>query len=281
VIPKRGNLGGILQNIFDFEDHYSYLIHRLNGKSQTRGTKQKFADCTRIQPAYLSQVLAMKYALSLEQADLANGFLQHTLSESEFFLLLVSRDRAGSESLRKHFTRQIDQILKLRLEVVERLGRKIEISSETQAIYYSSWMYAALHVATTIPSLRTLDAMKTYFDVPAEKILQILHFLETQNLIVKKEGEFHPTQNWIRLDRLSPHTLKLHSNWRQRAIQNLETQKSQDLHYSGVYSLDKKTAASVREILLETISRSVEKIEGAPEKELYSIGVDFFDLKRS
>jgi len=267
-------------NIFEYENHFLYLEARLGIKGLPRGTKQKFAEFTRMQPAFLSQVLAKKYPLSLEQADLANSFFEHSMDESEFFLLLVSRDRAGSESLRKHFNRQIQHMLRRRQEVVERLGRKSEISVETQGIYYSSWIYAAVHVATTIPNLRKVGQLRDYFQINSDLLLKVLHFLETHHLIIRRGEEFHPSNNWIRLDRSSPHIVKLHSNWREKAIQNIAEEKPQDLHYSGIYSMDAKTAKSVREALLETMSREVKKIEAAPEKELYSLGIDFFDLRK-
>ncbi|MGE5087138.1 MAG: DUF4423 domain-containing protein, partial [Bacillota bacterium] len=222
-----------MRNIFDFEDHYSYLNERFSSSNLPRGTKGRFANYVRIQPAFLSQVLRQKYPLSLEQADLANSYFEHTAEESDFFLLLVSRDRANSASLRKHFTRQIQQAHKRRLEIVERLGRKNEISEEAKGTYYSSWIYAAAHVATTIPGLRKLGAIKEYLNVSHDVLLKVLQFLQDHNLITREGDEFLSTQNWIRLDRLSPHIIKLHTNWRQKAIQNFDLQNEHDLHYSG------------------------------------------------
>lgn len=269
-----------MKSIFEYEGHFSYLRDRLQSRPQARGIKGRFADHVRIQPAFLSQVLAEKYPLSLEQADLANSFLEHSIEESEFFLLMVSRDRAGTVSLKKHFTQQINLVLKRRLEVIERLGRKNEISEETRGIYYSSWLYAATHVATTVPELRKLSALRDYLGVNNDVLLKVLQFLENHNLVKRQGEQFFPTQEWIRLDRQSPHILKLHHNWRNKAIQNIETQKEEDLHFSGVYSLDEKTAASIREELLDSISRQVRKIERAPEEDLFVIGVDFFGLRQ-
>ena len=123
--------------------------------------------------------------------------------------------------------------------------------------------------------------MKDYFGVSREKLLQVLQFLETHNLVHKKDDEFFPTQNWIRLDRGSPQVIKLHANWRSKAIQSLDSEKEEDLHFSGVYSLDAKTASVIREALLESVSKQVKRIEAAPEKELFVMNVDFFNLKKT
>ena len=83
----------------------------------------------------------------------------------------------------------------------------------------------------------------------------------------------------INLDSNSAYITKLHSNWRSKAIQSLDQEKESDLHFSGVYSLDHKTAAIIREALLDSISKQVKRIEEAPEKELFVMNVDFFNLK--
>lgn len=164
------------------------------------------------------------------------------------------------------------------MEITERLGKTTEISESTKGIYYSSWMYAAVHVALTIPHLRKINSLKEYLGITRSKILEVLHFLETHQLVIRQNDEFHPTQKWIRLDRKSPHVIKLHTNWKNKAILSLDEEKESDLHFSGIYSLDDKTAATIREALLDSISRQVKKIEQAPEKDLFVLNMDFFKL---
>lgn len=267
-------------SIFEHETQFSYLKTRLSPPFASRGEKSRFAAHLRILPAYLSQVLAEKTSLSLEHADLANGFFGHTSDEADFFLLLVGRDRAGSQSLRRHYARQIQSVLKKRLEVTERLGRKGELSEAAQGVYYSSWMHPALHVATTIPELRKIRALAERFSLEIAMVTKVMAFLEANGLVERRGDEFHPTQNWVRLSRTSPLITQLHSNWRQVAIRNVAMQSEADLHFSGIYSLDEKTATVIREALLETVRAQVDKIEKSPEKELFVMGVDFFALKR-
>lgn len=269
-----------MSELFSVPDHFAYLQTKFRRSGEARGIKGRFAQHVRIQPAFLSQVLARKYPLSLEQADLANSFFGHSLDESEYFILLVSRDRAGSTSLQKHFNQKLENLRGKRLDVVERLGKKAFVSGETQGIYYSSWMYGAVHVATTIPSLRKVGAIQDYLGIPREKILRILQFLETHGLLLRKGDEFFPTKTWLRLGRQSPHIDQFHTHWRQRAIQALTQTYDEDLHFSGVYSLDSKTATTIREALLECIEEQAKRIETAPEKDLFALNLDFYQLVR-
>jgi len=267
-----------MNDIFNYSNHFSYLKTRLSGALRWGG-KTKFATFIGVQPPFLSQVLSEKYSLSLEQADRANQFFDHSKDESEFFLLLVSRDRAGTVSLRKHFEDQISQVLQKRKLVIERLGKKHEISEQSQSIYYTSWLYSAVHVACTIPNLRTRKALAARFQIPVELAGKILDFLRENELVEKRMEEYYPTQNWLRLGLQSPHIIKHHTNWRNQAIQNLEVQTEDDLHYSGIFSMDHKTARHIKDELLDAIKRQNLKIEKAPEEDLYIFGVDFFRKK--
>lgn len=267
-------------SVFDHDHSFSYLSKRLSPPEGPRGAKARFAEHLRIKPAYLSQVLAKKVALSPEHADLANSYFNHSVEEADFFLLLVNRDRSGSQSLRRHYDRQVRSILQKRLEVTERLGRKGELSAVAQGVYYSSWIFAALHVATTIPALRTPQALRERFGLSAETVARTMKFLEENALVERRGDGFHPTQSWVRLARTSPLITPLHTNWRQAAIRNIPVQEDSDFHFSGIYTLDAKTAEVIREALLTSVREQVLKIETAPEREIFALGVDFFRLKR-
>ena len=267
-----------MNDIFAHKSHFDYLKHKLDPRHSQRGVKAKLASHLRIQPAFLSQVLAEKFSLSLEQADLANQFFDHSKEEADFFLLLVSRDRAGTESLRKHFESQIQSTLKKRLLVIERLGRKTEITAEAKGIYYSSWLYAAIHVACTISELQTRQSIAKHFSIPIELAGKILDFLVEQSLLKKIDEKYTTTESWIRLDKESPHIIKHHTNWRQKAIQNFELQTNEDMHYSGVFSMDQKTALKIQDQFLHFIQQQLKMIETAKEEHLYVFSGDFFSL---
>lgn len=105
-------LRGLLKlDIFSYNSHFDYLTHVLSGANSPRGTKGKLAEFLGVHPPYLSQILKKKYSLSLEQADQVNSFLDHSPDESSFFLMLVSRDRAGTVSLRDFLRPRLIQFL--------------------------------------------------------------------------------------------------------------------------------------------------------------------------
>lgn len=264
--------------IFEFKDHYSYLLHKLDKARSKRGIKTKLSEFLQIQPAFLSQVLSKKYSLSLEQAEKVNRFFYHSSEESNFFILLVSRDKAGTTQLQQHYQSQIENILKKRLLVVERLGKKYEISSEEKGIYYSSWMYSAIHIACTIPELKTCKDISGYLGISSQQCLKVLDYLVNIQLLKKSDDHYSVTNSWARLDNSSPYIVKHHSNWRQKSIQSLDNQNDEDLHYSGVYSMSHETAHKIKDSFLSLLKQQTKEIELSREEDLYVVGVDFFKL---
>jgi hypothetical protein len=270
-----------MRQIFEFNNHYSYLRYRLEEGVSKRGIKAQFSHFLRIQPAFLSQVLARKYALSLEQACLGAEFFDLASDETEFLLLLVSLDRAGTPALRKHFQRQIDLILKKRKQVIERLGKaSFEISEEAKGIYYSSWVYSGIHVGCTIPRLRSRKAIADYLELPLPLAGKVLDFLVENFFLAKSEDAYLPTAAWARLDKESPHIIKHHTSWRQKAIQNFEVQTDEDLHYSGVFSMDERTAVRIKDRFLDFLKDQLKEIKNAKEEDLFSVGVDCFRISK-
>ena len=99
-------------SIFDYTDYKKYLKDGLKQKPKSgHGFKSAMASAIHCQSAYISRVLNGDAHFSLEQAYALNGFLGHSEEEAEFFILLVSYARAGTQPLERFFLRKINEIL--------------------------------------------------------------------------------------------------------------------------------------------------------------------------
>ncbi|MNT43381.1 hypothetical protein D3C72_1798500 [compost metagenome] len=193
-------------------------------------------------------------------------------------MLLVQKDRAGTKSLREYFQSQLDEILKARMVLTERLGKSQQLDEKDRSWYYSSWLPAALHIATTIPELRKADRLLNAFKVSESNLLSTLERLELIGLIKKQGDEYHPGLQQIRLGNDSHHVLKHHTNWRLQAMQSLDREKLNELHYSAVVSLSKEDVLKIKNTLLENIGENIKLIRESKEEELFCLSIDFFDL---
>lgn len=269
------------KSIFNFVHYKDYLHERCGASGTKRGVKTALANALGCQSTYLSHVLHAHAHLSLEQAEKANEFFGHSEEEAAFFFLLLQKDRAGTATLSKYFQAQMDEILKRRLVLTKRLGEKLTLDRESQATYYSSWIYAAVHIALTIPSLRSRETLAAYLHLPLKKISETLDFLRSIGL-AKGEGDHYevgPSQ--IRLGNDSHNILKHYTNWRTQAIESLDRGPTVDFHYSGVVSLSHSDVAKIKNILLEAVRDSQKVVQDSREEELYALNCDFFTLKRS
>lgn len=265
------------KSIFEFTSYKAFL----RAHSRLRGRKSALSEAMNIQPTYLSHVLHGKAHLSLEQVESLNRFLHHTEDESHLLLLLVQKEKAGTQTLEKYFQKQIDELLLKRLNLTKRLGAQNSLSEEDRSVYYSSWIYGALHMAVTVPGLRTRETLLKHFSLSSERFQEVIEFLLKTGLVIEKGREFGPGPNVMRIGKDAHQIIKHHTNWRNQAIESLDRQTPQDLHYSAVVTLSEKDVLKIMDLLLQSINNNIEIIKQSPEEKLYVYNLDFFELKKS
>ena len=266
-------------DIFDFQDYRRYLNHFISQQPrQGRGLKNKMALFLGSPTSHISQVLSGKTHFTLEQSEELNVFLQHTEDEAHFFLLLVQTGRAGTVNLKKRLDKERQSILKKRSFLKERLGVSSSVSEQDQVQFYSSWIYAAVHVLTTVPQYQTKDAISSYFHFSPKQIAEVLAFLERTNLVKKNlKGGYETGLSRIHLGSDSKLISKFHTNWRIKAIQSFELQDVQEqLHYSSVVSLAERDVGIIKNLLIKAISETKAIIKDSPPEILHSFNLDFF-----
>lgn len=91
-----------------------------------------------------------------------------------------------------------------------------------QATYYSSWYYAAIHVAVSVPSLQSREALTQYFGLSGGLVREALSFLTSVGLLEKKGERYTQGVTRLFLGKDSPMIKKHHTNWRMRSIHTLD-----------------------------------------------------------
>ncbi len=270
----------MLKEIFEFKTYCSYLEHRVGSYRQRLGLKSKMALAMGCQPTFVTQVLNGSAQLSLEQAHRLNTFFKHTNEERDFFLLMVQRDRSGTEELSKYFSEKMAEMLSKRQVLTHRLGRDQTLAAEHQALYYSSWHFAAIHIAVALPTLQTREAISTYFRLPIKKVTEVLENLVRMNLVSSNNGLYTIGQARLRLGNDSFNILKHHTNWRNQAVESLDRQEPHDLHYSGVLSLSRENSGKIKDLMLRGLQEHLKISDASAEEDLFCYCIDFFSLHR-
>jgi uncharacterized protein (TIGR02147 family) len=268
------------KTVFEYSDYKRYLVDFLKSKpGNGHGIKTQIAKAANCHIAYISQILNKDAHFSLEQAEEVNKFLGHSKDEGLFFLLLIQHSRAGTTGLRARFKEQMNTMLEKRLVLKDRVDIKKTLSDLDQIKYYSSWHYAATHMAVSILKLQTRESLAEHFNLPIERINEILEFLLSINLVVREGSKFKVGVGRIFLGNDSNMISKHHTNWRIRAIESLDHNLKSDLHFSTVVTLSSDDVKKIKEQLVKYIEdiRGIVR-ESAKDEELYSFCLDFFEL---
>lgn len=265
-------------SVYDFDSYRPYLLQRLGGEGRRTGLRLQAAKAMGCHTTYISQVLKAKAELSLEQGALLNEFLNHTSEEAHFFLLLIQKERAGSPSLRSYFQKQLDEIQRRRLVLSERIKDAEGLSTEDESQFYSSWLYGAIHVLTSIPELQTLDALTSALRLPRQTVSDALEFLQRIGMIVNREGRYLMGPAHVHLRSDSKNIAKHHSNWRIKTVSSLDNPLPEDLHYSAAVTLSKRDAQRVRQKILKCLEENIAVIKDSPSEAAYVYCFDFFEL---
>lgn len=265
-------------SVYEFNSTRTFLMAATTAGGKRTGIKAELAKAARCHPAFVSRVLAGQAQLSLEQAERVAAFLRLTSEERRYFLFLLQEERAGTEELRAFFRDEREAMIRKRQEIRSRIPKAERISVKHQAVYYSAWYYAAIHTLVSVNEYRTVEAMARALNLPIAVVREAVNFLESIEVLSKRGGKIEVGQRHIHLDRSSPLLKQHHVNWRMQSVQRLDQADSDDLRYSGVFSLSHQDASRLRETMLRHLKEYLETISRSPEEGVYAYCFDFFGL---
>ncbi len=266
------------KHLYDFDDYKEYLNYRCD---KERGLKSALAKVMQCQSAYISQVLNDHSHLSLEQADLAASYFKLSDKETLFLLLLIQKDRAGTSSLKSFFTKQLADFRSVQLSYLKRRDLKSHLDVKAQAIYYSSWEYNALHMAVTIPRLRTKEALLKAFVLPESRFNHCMEFL-LENGLVKRTGDHYVTGTVeMYLESGSNFLRQLHLNTRAQAIASLDRERPENAHYSAVFTMSEKDVIKIKKMINDSLSEIATVVKVSKEEQICGFSINFFNYEKT
>lgn len=266
------------KTIFEFKDYRGFFRQKTEDRAGTWGTKSKLAKAIGCQLPFISQFLSGKAELSSEQIFRAADFYSLSEEEKEFLILLHHQNRAGTSELKKYYGEKLEKIKQARLNISTRLGQDHALNEKERSLYYSSWIYAAMHMAVAIPGLNNRVRLRRVFKIGNKQFNEALKFLLETGLISESGGNFSVGLTRVRLGNDSAWIVKHHTNWRLRAIENLEKENINDLHYSGVLTLSDDDAKKIKDIMLENLKVKLDIADKSKEEKVYVLNFDLFNL---
>ena len=125
---------------FDYTEYKPFLTAWILAQPHKgHGSKAAMARAAACQTAYISQVVLGSAHLSAEQAEKLAHFFKFSEEETGYFILLVQKDRAGTESLRKHCLRQISKSTKSTLLSLLKSALWVVTTAVNSLLQYSKY----------------------------------------------------------------------------------------------------------------------------------------------
>lgn len=264
--------------LYQHKDYRDFLLTTFESQGKRTGFKKSAAEFLKIHTSFLSLVLSKKADLSLEQAESMTRFLRLNEFDSHFFILLVSKNKAGTSQLQKHFNMQIEIHLRKRKELEDRIQPSQKVSENDQAKFYSHWIFSAIHVAASIPKFQTRDTLLSLFSIKPTELDEILNFLLKLGVLKKEKERFLPGSNHIHIGKDSPNLTRHHINLRLKSLEKITLSTDDDLRFSSFVSLSIEDCEKIKEILLKSLESSMEIIKDSKEETMYGFNFDFYRI---
>ncbi len=263
------------KTLYEYTNYKEYLLDW--AKASPRGFRLSLAEATHCHTAYVSQVLGGPKHFNMEQSEAAGRFLNLNRDEIRYFLVLVEFARAGTESLRSLLSEQLNDLRKRALVLKKQVKIHDTLSRENQTIYYSSWHYAAVHMAVTIPSLQEKKKLEKALRLSARKLGEVVSFLKQVGLVKVTADKIEPGTVLLHLENDSPLIFQHHTNWRLRSLDSLgERHVGETVHYSSVVTLSAEDAVRLKAKMTHDLTEWLKTVQQSKEEQLFGLTLDFF-----
>jgi uncharacterized protein (TIGR02147 family) len=266
-------------SIFE-EVNYKEALKKLidNYTGEKRGLQTRLAEAIGCQQAYISRVLSDKAEFNQEQALAISHFFDLDQLEKKYFFLLVNYNRAGTDELKKYYKLQIEEIISQKMTLSSRINKGVTINDQIRSVYYSDWIYVAVHMLTSISEYQTVHAITSKLNCSQERLLKVLEFLIESGLVKKEKNAYKHISGNLHLENDSPFIKNHHSNWRLKAIEDVGHGDSKSLHYSSVVSCSEKDFQKIQDLMISTIKKIREIVKDSKDEKIFCYSLDGFPV---
>lgn len=264
-----------MTNIFDFKSYKSYLVALCESE---RGALTRFAEAAGCQKSYLSTCLKGKGQLTLDHAFGISEQLQLSDQEQEYLFVLVEKEKAATLPLRRRLENKAKEMAResFRLKNQQRDSVIVSEGSSDIGFYYATWLPTALHTLSSVPGSQTQAAMAKRLNLHPAVIASVLDYLEKMNLVKKAGDKYLWSSSNIHLADNSAWIAGHHSNWRFRAVENIQKSDREATHYSAIQSFSEEDFEKLKRKILDFIKEFNKTADPSEPEEAFCLNIDLF-----
>ncbi|MEN0059908.1 MAG: TIGR02147 family protein [Bdellovibrio sp.] len=247
-----------------------------NQPRQGFGEYRRLAQALSVSTTMISQVFKGDKHLSLELAAEMCEYLELDDDETDFFLLLVEYERAGSHKLQKRFLKQIKSQQE-RSKKLENRHKDKELGEEARTVFYSSWIYAGVRMLADTGLYNDAEVLATRLNLPRNSVQKVLDFLLAHNLLVQEKNKLKLGPARTHLPTSSPLGSRYLQTWHIQATSKIHQIRDEDFYYSAPMALSEEVAAWVRQELPAFVERISSKVIPSKSEVVRCLNIDWFE----
>ena len=263
-------------NIYQFDDYREFVNNWISLQNQ-RGARLRLAQAAHCSPSWMTRVLAGDVQMTPDQAMGISLYMQLNDSETDYFLLLVDVERAATRPLKNKIKNKLKNLKKESRSLQSSLRDETAVSQEHAVCYYSSWIYAAIHVACMIRP-HTTNELASRFHIKEETIVSMSKELRDMGLLTLEQNGYSATSKSVHLPADHPASYSGHIMWRGKVIQDLQEKCGEELHYSGLHCLSAKDIETVQRKLKEAVLECRSIIQESPAEAAAVLCLDWYTI---
>lgn len=264
--------------VFDYRDYRKFINDLiLSRPKKGYGEYRRIAESLSVSTTIVSQVLKGDKVISMEMANDLCDYFNLDEDSSEFLLLLVEKERAGTQRLKNRLEKLIDdKQLKFR-KLDTRLKKVTEIDETTKAVFFSSWMYSGIQNLCGIDRIRNVHDLAEHLSLPVQQVQKVVDFLIRHKLLVQSAKGLEVGQMQTHIKSTHVLTPRHHQNWRIHGFQKMSVQDDQAFFFTMPASLSNSLAEKVRKDLMNFVENLHGQIGPSPSETTRCLNIDWFD----
>lgn len=265
-------------DVFDYRDYREIIRVRIESLPKRGfGQLSQLAKAVGVSAAFVSQVLSGRKNLSEDQGYLAAEYFSLNEPETFYFVLLIQRERAGHHKLQKLLDRRIASLSREAQKVKTRIVTEKELSFELQAVFYSDWLFTAIHTLSSIPQFQSVDAIAEHLKVPRPRVVEAANWLLQYGLCKEVKGRLVMGPATTFVERGSSLARRHHGNWRQKAIEAMSKESEESFFFTAPFSISKDDYKLIRKELVQLIDSIAKRVGKTSPEMMATINVDLFE----
>ena len=267
-------------NIYAYLDYVDFLENHLKTlPNMGRGVRKKMAEALNCQMAFITHVFNRDKDFSSEQLYKLSPLFHLNAEESDYLMDVLACNRAGTIELKNFYLNKLKVKREEHNLLQKRLKETQELSQKDQLQYYSDWLYGAIHMCSTVPSLQRLSNLKKHFNLDSKKLIEIVTFLANSGLVKFDGQSITPGKTNLYIGKNSPLVTQNHTIWRVKALNDLKHETDKDLHYTLCFSGSEEDWPKIREKIVEAIGDCLKIIRPSKEEKIGMLCIDFQEVK--